>query len=297
MERAGNSSIRNVRASAFRGSLICPVCEVVPAPTVAGSSDPFAPGAVHRCLLLRSLAVEDVNDRALRGTFGGRRTTNRAQTIAHATKREMKASICRVSRFTSTTHHGKKQASARTRRTKVASSVAAPEVDPKQAITSVRVEDGHYTAESSIEIPMQADRLFDILLDYENCHNVFRNILDSQIKADENGNKQVLQTCSWTFMLFQGSFDTLFDVMEDATKRTIRFEACDSGFMGRFEVEWAVHELGEEQTRADYRLIVKPSLLPPPPVQKFTDKIFRKQVDHLVEDLCAEVDRQLRTST
>jgi len=209
----------------------------------------------------------------------------------------MKASTFRDARFTNTTHRGKRQGSARTRRTKVASSVAAPEVNPKQAITSVRVEDGHYIAESSIEIPMQADRLFDILLDYENCHNVFRNILDSQFQADENGNKQVLQTCSWTFMLFQGSFDTLFDVMEDATKRTIRFEACDSGFMGRFEVEWEVHELGDERTRADYRLIVKPSLLPPPPVQKFTDKIFRKQVDHLVEDLCAEVDRRLRTST
>lgn len=208
----------------------------------------------------------------------------------------MKACTCKTGHVPSMPHRGRRKGSARTRRTNVGSGVAIPDVDPNQATTIVRVEEGHYTAESSIEMPMGADRLFDILLDYGNCHKIFRNISDSQITKDEQGNKQVLQTCSWTFMLFRGSFDTLFDVTEDVEKRTIRFEARDSGFMGRFEVEWALQELGKERTRADYTLTVKPSLLPPRPVQKYTDKIFQKQVEHLVEDLCAEVERQLQTS-
>lgn len=156
------------------------------------------------------------------------------------------------------------------------------------------MEDGQLIAETTVEVPMASEALYEILVNYENAHHVYRNIHDTVVTWDADGNKQVLQTCSWEFMVFRGRFDTLFDVREDPEGLVVEFTSKSSGFMGRLDVRWALEKMDVHRTRAEYVLIVQPSVLPPRSFRKQTDKIFKRQVEHLLEDLSAEVERRLQ---
>lgn len=160
--------------------------------------------------------------------------------------------------------------------------------------TQVRMEDGHLIAETTVEVPMSSESLYEILVDYENAHHVYRNIHDTIVTWDVDGNKQVLQTCSWEFMVFRGTFDTLFDVREDPIDLVVEFTSKSSGFMGRLDVRWTLEKMDVHRTKAKYVLMVQPNVLPPRSLRKQTDKIFKRQVEHLLEDLSVEVERRLK---
>ena len=161
-----------------------------------------------------------------------------------------------------------------------------------QAVADAAVEvqsevGGAYTIEGSLEMPFAADRVFAVLLDYEGSAEVYRNIVGTELTV-EGGAKVLTQDCRWKFLVFSGSFQTSFDVLEDIPGMELLFRQREAGFLRDFTGLWKVTPLDGARCVVTHKMTVRPALSPP----AFAGRIFAKQVEDILQDLQEGVARK-----
>ena len=148
---------------------------------------------------------------------------------------------------------------------------------------------GAYTIDGSLEMPFAADRVFAVLLDYEGSAEVYRNIVGTELTV-EGGAKVLTQDCRWQFLVFSGSFQTSFDVLEDIPGMELLFRQRQAGFLRDFTGLWKVTPLDGARCVVTHKMTVRPALSPP----AFAGRIFAKQVEDILQDLQEGVARKAR---
>ncbi|PRW59177.1 hypothetical protein C2E21_2638 [Chlorella sorokiniana] len=160
-------------------------------------------------------------------------------------------------------------------------------------IENIQYEDGCYTVQGCLLSTASADEVYRVLTDYEALPRVFHNVETSQVRHDEaSGSKQLVQTCKWAFLMFSGTFVTELSVHEDPSQRQLTFSLIESAFMKEFVGSWQVQPAADGGlTEVRHRLSVRPSLAPPQKIGDITKKVFKKQVEGILEDLALELER------
>lgn len=203
------------------------------------------------------------------------------------------------------------------------SSPAAP-----QSLRFSNFQDEKYSVEGSLTSTASPETVYSILTDYSSLPRIFHNINDCSIRhqGDEKhlvqvrGNNrqrwsnpacpytllhspwplqpsnpcliQHLQTCSWAFLVFHGTFVTELIVDEDEDAGRLAFSLLRSAFMKQFIGSWHVepHASGTGSS-IRHALAVKPVLAPPQKIGDLTKNIFVSQVESILKDLANELER------
>lgn len=174
-------------------------------------------------------------------------------------------------------------------------------------------------------LPMEADRVFDILVSPDN-YQYFSGIkrIDYRKVLEDNGagkmKVEVQQVGQWKFLGFSGEFVTKLHVHQDKKARTIGFQLAKPGLMKDFKGWWTVQPItqlpnqsklsqGGPQgflnmlpfSRAQGSVVtleqsILPSFIPPKPLDRVLKGISSKQVQIILQDLKQEVERQSYSS-
>ncbi|GAX73261.1 hypothetical protein CEUSTIGMA_g715.t1 [Chlamydomonas eustigma] len=182
----------------------------------------------------------------------------------------------------------------------------------RKDVRFISYDSGVFTIEGSLGLSVPAPLAFDILADYDQCANIFRNILESAAQPTSDQDFVVTQTCSWSFLAFSGTFDCVMDVHVDKQSQKVTFKLKKSSFMKDFYGSWQIipatvmnpgmDEDGDHKTTVSsgqqagclvrHVLSVKPIMGLPEPIARLTQGIFVHQVSQVFEDLCREVERR-----
>ncbi|GHP05016.1 hypothetical protein PPROV_000376800 [Pycnococcus provasolii] len=158
-----------------------------------------------------------------------------------------------------------------------------------ETTTTSDVPNGMYSATGKLVLPhsVNADDVWDMLLDYERSSDIFHNIEEAVVMHDESRNqKQLVEQCRWVFLVFSGTFELLLDVDENVSERVLTFSLGKPGaFMQAFEGRWQVMTADDGQAVVAHTLTVRPSLPPPALVSGYTEAVFERQVKRVMEDL------------
>lgn len=158
------------------------------------------------------------------------------------------------------------------------------------SINSVAQQGDLYTICGSLETGLSREAILGVLTDYEGLARIYSSIEESRLSVIGR-KKSVLQVCRWEFLVFSGTFETKLTVEEDLPIGTVVFHLVSSSFMRQFEGRWQVSELADGSCKVEHRLSVEPFLAPPQAFAGYTQKIFVRQVERLLEDLSSELCR------
>jgi hypothetical protein len=157
--------------------------------------------------------------------------------------------------------------------------------------------------------------------------DIFSSIQASRVEPDPaTGALHIVQTCSWKWLLFGGSFEVRLAVARadppavggegggsdgaptaaagpgpgsDATTPhqpgTLVFTLVSSPFLRAFEGTWTVAPCPVRPADAavvGHALAVKPSLAPPGPAGRYVGALFERQVGGVLADLGEELGRR-----
>lgn len=163
------------------------------------------------------------------------------------------------------------------------------------------------TVRGLMEVDASPELVYSILTDYDRCSEVFENI-SASTTLEEEGEKQVIQACSWKFLALSGSFNVHLSVSEDAQARALVFRLIKSSFMRDFEGRWHVAPAPQDlqhtsngggepatgggRTRIEHVLAVKPVMPIPAAIAQYTKGIFTRQVANILQDLNREIVAQ-----
>lgn len=155
------------------------------------------------------------------------------------------------------------------------------------------VNNGMQTVKGILHVAADADLVYNILTNYDDCAQVFRNIVASETILLADGGKQVLQACQWQVLGLKGAFNVHLNVEEDPASRSLVFRLHESSFMKDFEGRWQVQAAADGGCRIEHILAVKPVMEIPAAIAPYTSSIFKQQVGKLLQDLQHAIDRQL----
>ncbi|BDA47163.1 hypothetical protein COCOBI_10-0080 [Coccomyxa sp. Obi] len=164
------------------------------------------------------------------------------------------------------------------------------EVCSQPSIDSVAQQEGLYTICGSLETGLSREAVLCVLTDYEGLARIYSSIEESKLSVIGR-KKSVLQVCRWEFLVFSGTFETKLTVEENLPSGTVVFHLVSSSFMKQFEGRWQVSELADGSCKVEHRLSVEPVLAPPQAFAGYTQKIFVRQVERLLQDLSRELCR------
>jgi hypothetical protein len=135
--------------------------------------------------------------------------------------------------------------------------------------------------------------VYDVLTDYLALPRVFHNVDDCSLRVTDAGGLHLVQTVSWKFLIFRGSFATELQVEELPAQRRLAFSLLRSAFMRQFVGSWRVDDAADGGSAIAHALTILPVVSPPQRIGDITKPIFVSQVTSILEDLDAELDRRL----
>jgi hypothetical protein len=159
------------------------------------------------------------------------------------------------------------------------------------AIQEVSYQNGTYSIVGKLTSPVPPDQVYGVLTDYAALPAVFHNIEDCELRVTADGSKQLVQRCSWRFLIFKGSFVTELEVTEHQDARKLSFSLQESAFMRAFVGAWDVRETPDAGSEILHRLAVAPTVAPPQRLGDLTKRIFVSQVEGILFDLQTELQR------
>lgn len=160
-------------------------------------------------------------------------------------------------------------------------------------IESLEYVDGCFSVQGCLVTAASPDTVYQVLTDYDSLPRVFHNVEASMVRqCPDSGQKQLVQTCKWAFLVFSGTFVNELNVVEDAASRQLTFSLVESAFMKEFVGSWDVQPAAEGLTKVRHRLSVRPMVAPPQKIGDLSKKIFKKQVMGILEDLAQELERR-----
>ncbi|KAL4428584.1 hypothetical protein ABPG77_008896 [Micractinium sp. CCAP 211/92] len=160
-------------------------------------------------------------------------------------------------------------------------------------IESLEYVDGCFSVQGCLITAASPDTVYQVLTDYDSLPRVFHNVESSMLRqCPDSGQKQLVQTCKWAFLVFSGTFVNELNVVEDAPSRKLTFSLVESAFMKEFVGSWDVQPAADGLTKVRHCLSVKPMVAPPQKIGDLSKKIFKKQVMGILEDLKQELERQ-----
>jgi ribosome-associated toxin RatA of RatAB toxin-antitoxin module len=159
------------------------------------------------------------------------------------------------------------------------------------------VNNGMQTVRGVMHVAADADLVYSILTDYDNCARVFRNVVTSETMFTADGDKQVLQACQWQVIGLKGTFNVQLNVEEDPTCKLLVFRLRESSFMRDFEGRWQVEAAPGGGCRIEHILAVKPVMEIPPAIAPYTSSIFKQQVGKLLQDLERAISKEVAAIT
>lgn len=158
-------------------------------------------------------------------------------------------------------------------------------------------ETGAFTVDGTLRLTdVEPRSMYALLTDHSSSSRVFRNIVETE-ELERDGSRVLLQQkCLWEFLIFSGTFNITLQVVENDEAQQFNFGITESSFMRRMEGSWEVMPDGEHGSIVQHHFTVQPALSAPPPFDSYTGSIFRSQVEGILEDLNAEVQRCRRIS-
>lgn len=161
-------------------------------------------------------------------------------------------------------------------------------------IESLTYHDGCFSVQGCLLSAAPPEIVYQVLTDYDSLPRVFSNVETSALRHTECGQKQLVQTCKWAFLVFSGTFVNELNVQEDPATRQVTFSLIQSAFMREFVGSWHIRRVpGSNMTEVRHRLAVRPTVAPPQKVGDLSKKIFKKQVSGILDDLAQELDRHM----
>jgi len=157
------------------------------------------------------------------------------------------------------------------------------------------------TVRGRLTLPLdRADAVYAVLRDYDRCPEVFSStVLHARSERSgptEPGGEEtvsVVQGAKWRVLGFSGSFDVRLSVREDPQARTLVFRLVESAFLRGFEGRWAVAPTKSGRgCVVEHVLAVEPVVPLPRPIAAVASVLFTRQIDSLLGDLRAEMERQ-----
>ncbi|GBG63634.1 hypothetical protein CBR_g38945 [Chara braunii] len=174
------------------------------------------------------------------------------------------------------------------------------------------------TLDCKFKVGLPADDVYRILVDPENCR-VFKNIKEVKyrrvLKQDQYRQKvETEQAAKWRFLWLSGTFDIALEITEDKRDRQVDFKLARPGFMTRFEGYWNVLPLeddsappsssssccsnasgsspnGPRASLVTLHQYIMPSVIPPPPLDRYVRGITVKTTHDTITDLQGEAYR------
>lgn len=177
------------------------------------------------------------------------------------------------------------------------------------------LKDGTYCVRGTVGVSTSAPEVYALLQDYEGAPRVFANILSSKCTRDSDTGEvmsrllvqrlcpndldpirflqiELLQSCSWRFLLLKGAFDVHMRVHESPELGSLRFTMRESTFMRSFEGRWQVIPEGPASCVVEHELRIELALPPPKAISPYVVSIFESQVEGILRDLVRELDRR-----
>ncbi|KAK3281221.1 hypothetical protein CYMTET_10976 [Cymbomonas tetramitiformis] len=153
-------------------------------------------------------------------------------------------------------------------------------------------ENGAFTVDGTLRLTdVEPRSMYALLTDHSSSSRVFRNIVETEELERDGGRVLLQQKCLWEFLIFSGTFNITLEVVENDETQQFSFGITESSFMRRMEGSWEVQPDGEHGAIVQHHFTVQPALSAPPPFGSYTGSIFRSQVEGILEDLNAEVQR------
>jgi len=134
--------------------------------------------------------------------------------------------------------------------------------------------------------------VYEVLTDYSSLPAVFHNVDECTVRWTDDGDKSLMQTCSWRFLIFCGSFVTELEVDEEPETRKLAFSLLQSAFMRKFVGCWHVVDNVDGGSDIYHSLTVQPAVSPPQSIGDIAKRIFVSQVESLLIDLDMELQRR-----
>eukprot|EP01025_Chloroclados_australasicus_P000193 TRINITY_DN10094_c0_g1_i2.p1 TRINITY_DN10094_c0_g1~~TRINITY_DN10094_c0_g1_i2.p1 ORF type:complete len:230 (-),score=11.57 TRINITY_DN10094_c0_g1_i2:357-1046(-) len=173
-------------------------------------------------------------------------------------------------------------------------SLSYQKVETEEQIENLQVQflgekNGLYEMQGSLRTDVAADRIYNLLVDYEGLSEVYRTIDSSTFTTASDGKIILNQVCRWEFLLLSGTFETVFLMNEFKDDYKLVFEAIKSPFMKSMTGSWKILDDKDGGTIVQHVLAVQPLLSPPPILGDYTQRIFESQVRGILEDLQASL--------
>lgn len=153
-------------------------------------------------------------------------------------------------------------------------------------------QNGTFSITGRLVTPVSPDIVYDVLTDYDELPRVFHNVEECSVRWSDDGGKHLVQSCSWRFLVFRGSFVTELAVKEADAARQLEFSLTKSAFMRKFVGSWDVRPDSFGGSEIWHSLAVAPALAPPQKIGDLTKKIFVSQVEGILGDLAVELQRR-----
>jgi hypothetical protein len=158
------------------------------------------------------------------------------------------------------------------------------------------------TVRGRLTLPLdKADAVYSVLRDYDRCPEVFSSTVlharSERTPAASEGEGEetvsVVQGAKWRVLGFSGSFDVHLSVREDPGARTLVFTLVESAFLRGFEGRWRVRPTRSGRgCVVEHVLAVEPVVPLPRPIAAVASVLFTRQINSLLGDLRAEMERQ-----
>jgi len=160
-----------------------------------------------------------------------------------------------------------------------------------EPLTLSLAQEGTFSVSGRLLTPAPPSQVYDVLTDYSQLPRVFHNVDECSVRWTDDGGKQLVQTCSWRFLIFRGSFVTELDVDEAPETRRLSFSLIQSAFMRKFVGCWDVEPGPDGGSLIRHSLSVQPAVAPPQQIGELTKNIFKSQVASILRDLEKELMR------
>lgn len=110
--------------------------------------------------------------------------------------------------------------------------------------------------QGSVHIPVERERIWQVLTDYNRLAEFIPNLVESRVIGDDNGRKLVRQVGSQKVLFAQFSAAVVLAI-EEVFPHQVRFQKTQGDFL-IFEGFWDLADLATQQTLLTYHLQVKP---------------------------------------
>lgn len=164
------------------------------------------------------------------------------------------------------------------------------------SIQQVAYEEGTFSIQGRLIVEnVPPERVYEVLTDYTSLPRVFHNVQECAVQWGDDGEKCLIQRCSWQFLIFRGSFVTELAVEELEESMQLSFSLNESAFMRKFVGSWDIRPTNSG-SEILHSLAVAPTLAPPQKIGDLTKRIFVSQVKRILKDLKVELERSGETT-